>query len=366
MLGASFDARRGGTTFRYWAPNAKRVDVQIRKAGVPASSAALAKAPDDYWSSFLPGVNAGDEYTYLLHDAGGNRFDRLDPAARDTLQSALQPQNAGIVVDPSMSWSNFTTPRFEDFIIYQLHVGAFSGRNDHCRTWPARFGDVQTKLQYIKDLAFNAIELLPVQEFCLDRSWGYNPSFYFAPESGYGSPSELRSLVDEAHKRGLAVLFDVVFNHVSDDDNSLDGLDVYPSGNPGIYLQAYRTPWGSAPAFWKDDVKAFFLANAEMYLDEYNGDGLRFDATRAIESAAGWGNDGWRFLQHLTWSLKQAYPGKYLVAEHLPDDLAIIDSAGFHATWVADAHHEFQRAAGGDDAVRRLRGIVGKDFGDRR
>jgi len=326
----------------------------------------MTRRPDGYWESFLSGVKPGDEYRYRVEDAQGNGFDRLDPAAPDTIHSALQPGNAGIVVDTTRSWSPFSTPRFEDLIVYQLHVGAFSGRSDHCRTWPARFSDVQTKLQYVRDLGFNAVELLPVQEFCMDRSWGYNPAFYFAPESAYGSPDELRTLVDESHKRGLAVFFDVVFNHVSNADNSLGGLDVYGSGDPGVYLQAYQTPWGPAPAFWKDEVKAFFLANAGMYLGDYRGDGLRFDATRTIESAAGWADDGWSFLQHLTWCLKEAFPGKYLIAEHLPDHQSIIDSAGFHATWFTDAHHEFQRAAAGDDPVPRLKRILGTDFGEGR
>jgi 1,4-alpha-glucan branching enzyme len=363
-IGAVFDPLRGGTTFTTWAPDASGVAVRLRPATGAAWSApvALARAGDGQWQGFVGAARRGSEYVFELDDGHGATEDKLDPAARDTLHSSLLPgPNAGIVVDPSWSWADFQTPGFADLIIYQLHVGAFSGRNDHCRTWPARFPDVQTKLDYVRGMGFNAIELLPVQEFCLDRSWGYNPAFFFAPESAYGTPSELRQLVDEAHKRGLAVLFDVVFNHAAREDNSLWGWDVLP--DRGLYLQDLETPWGNAPAYWKDEVKDFFLANAEMYFSEYRADGLRFDATRAIEAAHGWNADGWRFLQHLTWCLKQIFPGKYLVAEHLPDHDTIIESAGFHATWHADAHHELQRAAGGDDPVTRLMRIIGKGMG---
>jgi len=366
-IGARFDPARGGTTFSTWAPGASAVEVRTRPAGAAGFAAAhpLAPAGGGAWEAFVPGVVAGDEYVLRMQVAGGAPVERLDPAARDTLHSALQPGvNAGVVVDPTQGWAPFGTPRFEDLVVYQLHVGAFSGRNDHCRTWPARFPDVETKLDYVRDLGFDAIELLPVQEFCLDRSWGYNPAFFFSPESAYGSPAELRRLVDEAHRRGLAVIFDVVFNHVANEDNSLFGWDV--RADRGLYLSQLDTPWGPAPAYWRDEVKAFFLENATMYLTEYGGDGLRFDATREIERAAGLGADGWAFMQFLTWELKRAFPDKLLVAEHLPDHESIVLSAGFHATWCAAAHHELQRAVSGDDPVRRLASVVGRDLGEGR
>lgn len=366
-IGALFDPAQRGTLFRMWAPGAVGVGVRVRPPGMAAFGPlhAMAREADGHWGQFVAGVTPGNEYVLVLEDGQGRASEKLDPAARDTFHSALQAGvNAGIVVDPSFAWAPFRTPGFADLIVYQLHVGAFSGRHDHCLTWPARFPDVETKLDYVRGMGFNAIELLPVQEFCLDRSWGYNPAFYFSPESAYGSPAELRRLVDQAHRRGLAVIFDLVFNHIADQDNSLWGWDV--RSDLGLYLQEHRTPWGHAPAFWKEAVKDFFVANAEMYLGEYRADGLRFDATRAIEAAQGLDADGWSFLQHLTWCLKQAYPDRYLVAEHLPDHDTIIGGAGFHATWCAEAHHEFQRAAAGDDPVRRLEAIVGKNLGEGR
>ena len=164
----------------------------------------------------------------------------------------------------------------------------------------ASFDQLRTKLDYVRDLGFNALALMPVQEFRFDRAWGYNPSFYFALESAYGSPVDLRALVDACHQRGLAVIFDVVFNHISDEDSSFSHFDERPDRTGDSYLgthPSYRTDWGWAPAFWRQGIRDFFVANMEMYLGEYNGDGLRFDATTAMERARGFGNDGWEFMQ---------------------------------------------------------------------
>ena len=152
------------------------------------------------------------------------------------------------------------------------HLPAARGHVHGTQRLPARGRHVRGRhgrLAYIRDLGFTAIELTPVQEFTGDRSWGYNPSFYFAPESAYGSPHDLRALVDEAHALGLAVLFDVVYNHVSNTDNPLWELDG-DARDGGVYLQRFRTPWSEyAPAYWKPQVRDFFLDNARMYLTEY-------------------------------------------------------------------------------------------------
>src|SRR5205807_9655545 len=127
----------------------------------------------------------------------------------------------------------FATPRFENFIIYQLHVGTFTGYHDAVTPLPAservaRFTDIIPKLGYVRNLGFNAVALLPIGEFMGDVGVGYAPSNYYAPESAYGTPADLRRLVQAAHDTGLAVIFDVVYNHVSIDDNRLwefDGMN---------------------------------------------------------------------------------------------------------------------------------------------
>jgi 1,4-alpha-glucan branching enzyme len=189
-------------------------------------------------------------------------------------------------VDPTHAWSAFDTPSFDDMILYQCHVGSFSGHRDgHVAPGDvATFDQLRTKLGYIRELGFNALALLPVQEFRANRSWGYNPAFYFALESAYGSPAELRALVDACHRSGLAVIFDVVYNHISDDDSSFHHFDERADGTGDSCLGSYRTAWGWAPAFWRQGIRDFFVANMEMYLRVV--DGLRFDATCASGARA--------------------------------------------------------------------------------
>lgn len=173
-----------------------------------------------------------------------------------------------------------------------------------------------------------------------------------------------------AHEAGLAVIFDVVFNHISDDDSSFWSWDVFGQNDHGEYLYppAFRTQydWGWSPAFGKDAVRDFFVENVRMLFDEYRIDGLRFDVTREIERNRGSNNDGWRFLQHLTWETKKDYGEQYLVAEHLPDHETIVHGAGMNGTWVSEAHHQFQRAAQGDDSLNRLKSFLGKNLGEGR
>lgn len=371
FVGAKLDKSNGNCFFRVWAPNAKDVQVVLNVDTGPFTFKPLAKQSNGYWEAVIPGLSINDQYKLLLEDHKGNKSYRLDPAAKDTHHSGLdnldQPgSNACLITDPDYNWKKFNTPRFNNFIIYQLHIGTFAGYNDKPpinSSGIAKIKNIECKLSYIQEMGFDAIELLPIHEFRGDRSWGYNPSHFFAPESHYGSPEEYKHFINEAHDEGLAVILDVVYNHVSDDDNGLWKFDETDSEHRGIYQANYRTPWGSSFAFWKEEVKNFFFESAEQCFEVYNADGLRFDATRYIEYNRGWGDDGWEFMQYLTYCLKQKYPDKYLIAEHLPDHESIINSAGFHATWYADSHHEFQRAANGDDSINRLKRILGKDFG---
>jgi 1,4-alpha-glucan branching enzyme len=172
--------------------------------------------------------------------------------------------NKSQVVDTTHAWSPFDTPEFDNLLLYQCHVGSFSGyRDGHIAPGGvASFDQLRTKLDYVRDLGFNALALLPVQEFRFDRSWGYNPAFYFALESAYGRPADLRALVDACHRRGLAVIFDVVFNHISDEDSSFYHFVERADGTGDSYLgthPTYRTDWGTAPAF---GVKAFATSSS--------------------------------------------------------------------------------------------------------
>jgi 1,4-alpha-glucan branching enzyme len=357
----------GGSFVRVWAPNAIAVGViGDFCAWSEAAAVPLAAAGGGFWEGPVPALAADGRYELLLTRGDGVLLHRLDPAARDTDSSSLDNwHNKSWVVDTTQAWRPFQTPSFDDLIIYQCHVGSMSGyRDGHVALGEvASFAQLETKLGYIRGLGFNAIALLPVQEFRANRSWGYNPALFFALESAYGKPAELRSLVDACHAQGLAVIFDVVFNHISDDDSSFFHFDERADGTGDSYLGTFKTPWGMAPAFWQQGLRDFFLANAAMYLGEYRGDGLRFDSTRTMEDARGLGNDGWEFMQYLTWELKRLFPGKYLIAEHLPDHESIIRSAGFHATWAKGPFDWAVAALEGNDPVGNLERLLGNDFG---
>lgn len=343
-----------GCDFKVWAPNAEKVqvagDFNIQDMNQNGG----------YWDVYVPNVRPGQKYYYnILNKHTGKVSKLVDPAARDTVNSSLDiNENQGIIVDTSYNWAAYNTPAFENFIIYQLHVGTFAGFNDDFNKDKATLRDIESKLQYIADMNFDAIELLPVAEFHGDAYMGYDSSFYFTPESSYGSPFDLRYFVDEAHKKGLAVIFDVVYNHPATTDNSLWDYDGEPADDGGIYLKMYKTQWTKwgdyVPEFWKREVKNFFLQNAKMYFEEYHADGIRFDSTRAIDSVQG---EGWAFLQYLTWCIKEKYPNKYLIAEHLPAHESIITGAGFNATWT-EAHHHFQKAASGDTPIDNVMAAI--------
>lgn len=369
-LGATPHA--GGCFFRVWARNASRVRVLLQQplppgddwnpAG-PMQKVDLQSDGEGYWERDVSGVDPGDLYRFEITN-GTRVFERLDAAARDVLHSGLtQPghgQNASIVVaDRRLDPAGFRTPFFEDWIIYQFHVGSFAGRNDgiavpvHDHNPIARFEDVEKKLGYIADMGFSAVEPLPVQEFASDRSWGYNPAAFFAPESAYGAPYKLRRFVRAAHRHGLAVIFDVVYNHAGPTDNVLYEYDG-ETFEGGIYFDGGRMTrdYGRGPAWWKKEVRDYFLQNARMYFDLYGADGLRFDLTAEIDGGP---------LSEVVGALRREYPDKYLVAEHHPAHHWVTTFGNFCATWDAEAHHEAQRALNGAAPVDKIKGILGWD-----
>ena len=351
-----------GCFFRVWAPHAKKVSVLFQPGPYWEIDDTVIEhdlvREGDYWSANVPGVPAGQLYRYRIELADGGFVERLDPAARDVLSSELTRQDPssrnGSVVpgNDAFDWAPFQTPRFENFIIYQFHIGSFAGRGDHLDKPWASFEDVASKFAYVRELGFNCIQPLPVHEFAMDRSWGYNPASFFAPESSYGSPSNLMQFVDAAHRQGLAVIFDVVYNHAGPGDNVLWEYDGY-SHEGGIYFEGGRmTDWGRGPAWWKREVRDFFYQNARMFFEEYHADGLRFDVTTQIDG---------EHLKLVIDRLRQDFPDKYLTAEHLPDHPWIIDTGRFCAAWHADSHHECQRALAGQDPLRKVKSFLGWD-----
>jgi 1,4-alpha-glucan branching enzyme len=351
-----------GCFFRVWAPHAQSVSVVIQTGPYWETGDTLIEQElmrnGDYWSAIVPGVEAWQLYRYSIERPDGSTIQQLDPAARDVVSSELtrmdpSTRNGSIVpgTEP-FAWAPFQTPRFENFLIYQFHIGSYAGRGDGFDKPWSTFEDVESKFSYIQELGFNCIEPLPIHEFAMDRSWGYNPASFFAPESSYGSPYNLMRFVNAAHLQGLAVIFDVVYNHAGPGDNVLWEFDGY-TNEGGIYFEGGQmTSWGRGPAWWKQEVQDFFYQNARMYLEDYHADGLRFDVTTQING---------EHLRLVIERLRREFPNKYLIAEHLPDHPWITKNGQFCAAWNADAHHECQRALAGQDPLNRIKGLLGWD-----
>ncbi len=267
------------TAFRVWAPRPERVELALVATGVAggdagppgARPAALARismtrGEGGWWSADVAEAGPGTDYGYVLDGAGPY------PDPRSPWQPSGVHGLSRTVDHTAFAWtdSGWSAPPLEEAVIYELHVGTF--------TPAGTFDGVVGRLGDLVELGVTHVELMPVGEFPGSRGWGYDGVDLFAPHHAYGGPDGLKRLVDACHARGLAVLVDVVWNHLGPDGNYL--------GLYGPYFSArYRTPWGEAVNFdgpGSDEVRAFVLDNARTWLRDYHADGLRIDAVHAI------------------------------------------------------------------------------------
>ncbi|MGC4099615.1 MAG: malto-oligosyltrehalose trehalohydrolase [Nitrospira sp.] len=253
------------TRFRVWAPRAKRVSVQVLHPGREP----FAMEPRDrgYFEVTVEGVRAGDWYRYVLD---GDKA-RPDPASRFQPDGVHQ---ASAIVDPNaFEWTDgeWRGLELKDLIIYELHAGTF--------TPTGTFEAIVSHLKYLRqDVGITAIELMPVGQFPGSRNWGYDGTYLYAPHSTYGGPHGLKTLVDACHAAGLAVILDVVYNHLGPEGNYLADFGPY-------FTDRYRTPWGEAVNYDgpdSDEVRHFIISNALYWVTEYHIDGLRLDAIHGI------------------------------------------------------------------------------------
>ena len=334
---------KDGATFRVWAPRAATVAVRLLPFGET-----LAMAPEDggYFSCSSPGTRAGDLYLYLLD----NSLERSDPASRCQPEGVHGPSQ---VVDPSAHvWQDAEWRGMElaDFIIYELHVGAFSPEGT--------FAGVAQRLDYLCELGITAVELMPVAQFPGARNWGYDGVFPFAVQMSYGGGDGLKKLVDACHRRGLAVILDVVYNHLGPEGNYLHAFGPY-------FTDRYRTPWGEAVNFdgpGSDGVRDFFIGNALFWIEEYHIDALRLDAVHGIFDFS---------ARHILDELGEAVHrlasalGRkaYVIAESDLNDSRLIRPCnqggyGLDAQWNDDFHHALHTLLTGERQGYYM------DFGD--
>jgi maltooligosyltrehalose trehalohydrolase len=254
---------QGGAEFRLWAPAARTVEW----IGADGAARPMTVAAEGWFSLRVAAAAAGTRYAFRI-DGG---LTVPDPASRfnpDDVHAASE------VVDPlAYAWRDgqWRGRPWHEAVIYELHVGTFTPQGT--------FAAVAARLDDLADLGVTAIELMPVADFPGRRNWGYDGVLLFAPEAAYGRPEDLKRLVDEAHRRGLMVLLDVVYNHFGPDGNYLHAYA------PAFFTQRHHTPWGAAINFDGEasrTVRDFFVTNALYWIEEYHVDGLRLDAVHAI------------------------------------------------------------------------------------
>jgi len=315
--------------FRVWAPNLTSLAVRVMggNEGEPSRTIPMRQSSDSEFVATVPQVGAGADYVYVLD---GER-ERPDPVSRWQPGGVHAPSR---VVDPaSFRWSDqgWSGIPLRDFIIYELHTGTF--------TREGTFESMIPRLPYLRDLGITAIEIMPVAEVPGNRNWGYDGASLYAPQSSYGGPTGLKKLVDACHQHGLAVVLDVVYNHLGPEGNYL------PEFAP-CFTDTHHTPWGKAINFdgpESDGVRRFIIDNALYWLTEYHVDALRLDAIHGIYDFG---------ARHILDELSQAFQDQarrlqrqaWLIAESDLEDVRIINPRAkggyaFDAQWHDDFHH---------------------------
>jgi len=298
----------GTTRFRLWAPDAQNVSLIV----VGAQTLPMT-ATEEGWYSIDAPYGAGTLYRFLIDD----ELHVPDPASRAQAGDVHAPS---LVVDTHDNYlwrnSSWLGRPWHETVLYETHVGLYGG-----------FAEMEKHLAGLADLGVTAIELMPIAEFPGDRNWGYDGVLPYAPEAAYGSPEELKHLIDTAHGLGLMVFLDVVYNHFGPDGNYLGRYAKH------FFRHDQQTPWGDGIDFRRREVRDFFIDNALMWLMDYRFDGLRFDAVHAIPDRS--------FLTELAERVHTTVePGRHvhLVLEN-EDNRSSLLTQGFTAQWNDDGHN---------------------------
>jgi len=310
--------------FRVWAPAVSTVELIVGEQ--PERVVPLAFGSDGYFSAEVDDVPAGTLYRYRLN---GEKY-RPDPASRFQPLGVHGPSQVvdGAFAWEDAEWSGLALPRY---VIYELHVGTFSA--------DGTFDAVIPHLAELRELGITAIELMPVAQFPGSRNWGYDGVHPFAVQDSYGGPQGLMRLVDACHRTGLAVVLDVVYNHLGPEGNYLSDFGPY-------FTDRYKTPWGLALNFdgpESDHVRRYFIDNALYWVQEFHIDALRLDAVHAILDYS-----PYTFLEQLAdevhGAARSLYRKVFLFPESAANDARLIRSRefggyGFDGQWNDDFHH---------------------------
>ena len=310
--------------FAVWAPLVSKVElhnVAPKELTVP-----LAKDGQGYHQAIVNGIEPGSQYFYRLD----GQKEHPDPASRFQPQGVHGPSQ---VLDSHFPWEDqsWSGLPLEEYIVYELHVGTF--------TPEGTFNAVIPHLDELRDLGITAVEIMPVAQFPGNRNWGYDGVYSFAVQDSYGGPEGLKHLVNTCHLKGLAIILDVVYNHLGPEGNYIGDFGPY-------FTNRYNTPWGAALNFdgpYSDHVRRFFIENAIYWLDEFHIDALRLDALHSILDIS-----AYPFIEELTASfhekVKQLKRKAYLIGESAANDARLIKPPelggyGLDAQWNDDFHH---------------------------
>jgi len=345
----------GGVAFRVWAPHAEAISVVGGFNDWKSDAHPMTReSADGYWYADLDCAKVGDEYRYHLTTPTGE-FTRIDPYARAVTNSV----GNAVIHNADFDWGEdyFVTPPWNEWIIYELHVGTFNDNRPE-EDAPATFADIVRQFGHLKKLGVNCLQVMPVAEFAGARSWGYNPAHIFAVEQSYGGPNGFKHFIREAHRNGFAVILDVVYNHFGPSDLDIWRFDGWSENDGGgiYFYQDWRkeTPWGSTrPDYGRPQVRQFIRDNALMWVEEYHIDGLRLDMTLYIRSVRADGEmnlpDGWSLLQEINREVRAKHPNTMIIAEDLQKSNALTahveaGGAGFSCQWDDQFVHPIREA----------------------
>ncbi len=329
-LGVTFT--NDGATVRVWAPFAQTVSLHhcTRNLTIPLQN------DGHYWQTVTSQLQPGDTYKFILNET----IERPDPVSLAQPEGVHGP--SGVVNTDAFVWTDtdWRNLPLEDYLLYELHTGTF--------TPEGTFAGIENRLDYLVELGINAVEIMPVAQFPGTRNWGYDGVFPFAVQNSYGGVDGLQKLVDACHRRGLAVVLDVVYNHIGPEGNYLGDYGPY-------FTSKYQTPWGNALNFdddYSDSVRRYFIENVLMWFRDFHIDALRLDAVHAIRDASG---------THLLREIKEyidaliAQTGRqhYLIIESDQNETQFIqpitsNGYGMDAQWNDEFHHALRVTAGGE------------------
>lgn len=329
-LGVTFTA--DGATVRVWAPLAQTVS--LCTLGQPE----LIPLQQDghYWKIDTNQLKPGDRYSFVLNGT----LERPDPASLaqpDGVHGPSQAVDTAQFVWTDTGWQNLL---LEDYLLYELHTGTFSSEGT--------FAAIASRLDYLVELGINAIEIMPVAQFPGTRNWGYDGVCPFAVQQSYGGATGLQQLVDACHSRGIAVVLDVVYNHMGPEGNYFADYGPY-------FTNKYRTPWGDALNFddnYSDSVRRYFIENVLMWFRDFHIDALRLDAVHAIHDASELHllREIRQYVDRLMQETGRSY---YLIIESDQNETRFIqpiasDGYGMDAQWNDEFHHALRVTAGGE------------------